>query len=427
MTSTPAIAASNLSQRAQRSADQAIGRLMAQALAHPDLISLAAGFVDNATLPVAATQAALAELSADEATLRKSLQYDSSAGSASLRAVLAEWAYRKWDYRPNIDNVILTAGSNQLLHLLAETVFDPGDIVIAAAPTYFVYMGTLNAAGVRVVGVEADDDGIQVSRIAEQLERIEHAGEAERVKAVYVVTDFDNPAGSCLSRQRRGELVELLERWNSRHARCLLISDCAYTELRYSGEDIPPILDDHPNASDFVVEAGTFSKSFSPGIRVGWGVVPDDLVAPMLGLKSGIDFGSPHFSQALVQRAIESGKVDAHLPVIREAYSRKLQATLAALEKHFGNVESAHWRSPEGGLYVWVTLPEHLNASEGGPLWRAAIDAGVLYVPGDFCYPSEGAPTQRNTIRLSFGVANETGIEQGIERLASAVRLVASS
>jgi len=344
-----------------------------------------------------------------------------------MRSVLAEWAYRKWDYRPSIENVILTAGSNQLLHLLSECVLDPGDIVLAAAPTYFVYMGTLNAAGVRVIGVEADDDGVQVNRIAEQLERIEQAGEAERVKAVYVVTDFDNPAGSCLSQQRRLELVELIQRWNSRHGRVLLISDCAYSELRYAGEDIPPILADHPDASNFVVEAGTFSKSFSPGIRVGWGVLPDDLVAPMLGLKSGIDFGSPHFSQALMQRAIESGRVDAHLPVIREAYFGKLKVTLSALEKHFAGIEAAHWRRPEGGLYVWLTLPEHLDASEGGPLWQAAIEAGVLYVPGHFCYPSEGAPAQCNTIRLSFGVADEKGIDQGIERLAHAVRRVASN
>lgn len=415
-----------LSRRAGLSSDQPIGRLMAQALAYPELVSLAAGFVDNATLPVAATQAAMERLGSSATSLRRSLQYDASAGSLQLRDKLAQWSYRDWPgLNVPAERLILTAGSNQFLHLLADALLDPGDIVLAAAPTYFVFMGTLKGAGARVVGITADADGMCIDSLESELERLAAQGQADRVKAIYLVTDFDNPSGSSLSLERRERLLEIVRRWRAEHGPLLILSDNAYTELRYSGDPLPPLLALSDDTQHFVVEAGTFSKSYSPGVRVGWGVVPEPLVQPLLSLKSSIDFGSPHFSQVLMHGVLDSGALDEHLPLIRSSYQAKLQAMLDALQDCLGTQPGVSWCQPEGGLYVWLQLPEFMDAAEGGELWRRAIEAGVLYVPGHYCYPSEGCPVAKNTIRLSFGVQDAAGIRTGIERLAAAIQAVA--
>lgn len=417
-----------LSQRATLAKGQPIGKLMAQALQFPELVSLAAGFVDNATLPCEATTQSLQRLCADEGLLRRALQYDATAGSFELRSTLVEQSRQSstnWIEDP--DRIVLTSGSNQFLHLLSETLLNPGDIVLAAAPTYFVFMGTLRGIGVRVVGVPADDDGLCIDALEEQLDRLKKQGEAPRVKAVYSVTDFDNPAGSTLSLERRQRLLDLVARWRREQGPLMIWSDNAYQLLRYEGEPLPSLTKMVPEAADYVVEIGTFSKSYSPGIRVGWGVVPQGLVPPLLEMKSNMDFGSPHFSQLLLQQVLSSGAFDRHLPFIRDGYRIKLNAMLSALEAQFGETPGVHWRKPKGGLYVWLTLPEHIDTSESGRLWRHATENGVLYVPGHYCFPTEGTPIQKNTIRLSFGVQSPEGIADGVARLAVAVHQLCNS
>lgn len=399
---------------------------MAEAIRHPHLISLAAGFVDNVTLPCHSVAACLQAVLADESRLRKSLQYDSTAGNLQLRETLAEWCYRDYPAaKPQVDRIILGAGSNQLLHLIAETMYDPGDIVLAASPTYFVYMGTLHSMGVRVIGVQADENGMCLDSLQEHLERLAANGEAHLVKAIYIVTDFDNPSGSTLSLPRRQGLLDIARNWRQRHGPLLVLSDNAYQHLRYKGEPLPPLLALADDASEFVVDLGTFSKSFSPGIRVGWGVFPSAIIDHLLGVKSSIDFGSPHFAQVLMTEVIRSSAWENHQPGLLNAYRLKLQAMLAALDAKAGSIPGITWRQPQGGLYVWLSLPEHLDASENGPLWTAATQQGVLYVPGHHCFPSEGQPILRNTIRLSFGVLGSEKLTEGIERLCNAIESVA--
>ncbi|MEM8734810.1 MAG: PLP-dependent aminotransferase family protein [Planctomycetota bacterium] len=414
-----------LSQRALLAQGQAIGKLMAQALKYPELISLAAGFVDNATLPSEASTEAMRALSEDPSKLLRALQYDSTAGDRAFRECLAEWCYRDVpECRPDPDRIILTSGSNQFLHLLSEAVLDPGDIVITAAPTYFVYLGTLKGVGAKVIGVRADEDGMCMDALESTLAELRASGEGDRVKAIYTVTEFDNPAGSSLSLERRKRLLSLAESWHESVGPLLVLSDNAYELLRYEGESLPSLLSLSERAEEYVVELGTFSKSFSPGIRVGWGVVPKSLVDFLLDMKSNMDFGSPHFSQMLMHEVIASGALEQHLPKIRDGYRKKLDAMLTALEDSFQGVEGVHWRRPQGGLYVWLTLPEGTDTAEGGLLWNAAVEKGVLYVPGHHCFPPNGEPVARNTIRLSFGVQDAAGIRDGIQKLAAAVASV---
>lgn len=413
-----------LSRRAELATGPAIGKLMAQALAHPDLISLAAGFVDNATLPTQATERCFEEISKSPSSLKRALQYDATAGDLELRKLIAEWSYKDFSgATPCPERLLLTAGSNQFLHLITEAIINPGDIVLVAAPTYFVYLGTLRGVDARVIGIPADEDGISTEALREKLEELAASGHASRVKAIYSVTEFDNPAGSTLSAKRRQELVELAAKWRAEHGPVVVFSDNAYQLLRYQGDSIAPVSTFHEEADDFVIELGTFSKSFSPGIRVGWGVVPEWLVPTLLDMKSNLDFGSPHFSQVLMTEVISSGALDQHLPVIRAGYQVKLTAMLDALDRHFGSHEEVHWRTPNGGLYVWLTFPEHVETSETGEFWNACLEQGVLYVPGHHCFPAEMADTKtttRNKIRLSFGVQDAQSIRAGIEKLALA-------
>jgi 2-aminoadipate transaminase len=403
--------------------DKLISRLMAEALARPELISLAAGFVDQATLPVEATREALQALWSDPARARAALQYGTTIGHKHLReAIVARMAAADRaagvDRAATTDQVVVTAGSNQLLHLVADTLLDPGDIVLSAAPSYFVFMATLANVGARSVGVEIDGEGILPEALERELARRKAAGELARVKAVYAITYYDNPTGISTSRARREQLIEIARRW-SLEGKIYLIEDAAYRELRYYGDDLPSLFS-LDGAGDRVIHAGTFSKPYSPGIRVGWGILPRELVGPVLSQKGNVDFGSPHFNQVLMTTAMETGLFDRHAAGLRESYRAKLDATLAAAEAHLCPL-GVEWIRPAGGLYVWLRLPQAIDSGIDGPLFPRAIAEGMLYVPGECCYPREGCPRPRNMIRLSFGVPSIAEIGLGVEALGRAL------
>jgi 2-aminoadipate transaminase len=401
--------------------------LMSRALANPELISLAAGFVDQSTLPVAETHSALQSLFADVEAACAALQYGTTPGYPPLRELLLQLTLgspsasdvrRQFD----VEHVVVTAGSNQLLHLVLESIANPGDIVLCAAPTYLVVLGTIANLGARSVGVAIDEQGMIPEALEESLRAIERAGELARVRAIYLIPYFDNPCGVTMPLDRAARIVEIARAW-SRHHQIYVLADEAYRELRYSGDDIPSVLT-LDAGRDTVIAAGTFSKSFSPGIRVGWGVLPDELIAPVCSQKGNIDFGSPNFSQHLMWRVLDSGQFASHVLAIRAGYRLKLEAMRAAADVHLKSIDGVRWQVPRGGLYLWVELPEGIDAGPNGKLFDAAIAEGVLYVPGQYCFPGEGEPVRCSTMRLSFGVQSSERIGQGIEALGRAVRRV---
>ncbi|MEX2187108.1 MAG: PLP-dependent aminotransferase family protein [Pirellulales bacterium] len=421
-----------LSSRVASSGEPPISDLMHRALAHPHLISLAAGFVDRQSLPVAETAEAVAALAADGDVARTALQYGTTLGHARLREyvlddVLAADMQTRAASKVTTERVVLTAGSNQLLHLATECLCDPGDIVLCAAPTYFVYLGLLAGLGVRAIGVEADRDGLIPDAVEAELARRAAAGEARRVKAVYVVSYYDNPSSATLSLDRRSRLLDVVRRWSRDNGQQLFVlEDAAYRELRYDADDLPSVRS-FDEAGDTVVYAGTFSKSFSPGLRVGWGILPPALIDPVCHFKGHIDFGSAHFNQVLMARVIESNLYRPHIAQLRDVYRGKLSAMLDACERHLGKLPGVRWHAPHGGLYVWLTLDERLDAGPRGPLFDRAVRAGMLYVPGEFSFAPDGVSPQKNTIRLSFGVQPPEGIEQGIAALAKAIKEAANA
>jgi len=413
------------SNRAQLAAGQPISELMSRALENPDLISLAAGFVDNDTLPAEPVRQASAALVGDPDAAKAALQYGTTPGHSALREMLLERARQVDGLEASVpvDQIVITAGSNQLLHLVSESLLDPGDIVLCASPSYFVYLGLLAGLDARAVGVTSDDAGMIPEALEESLARLGAAGELSRVKAVYLVPYFDNPGGVTMPLERRAAVVDIAKRW-SRRQRIHVISDEAYRPLRYWGDDIPStrICDDN---GDTVVVAGTFSKSFSPGIRVGWGILPPHLVGPVNDQKGNVDFGSPNFNQHLMTKVLEMGLFEPHVERICSEYRKKLTAMLEAADEHLAPLEGVRWLRPTGGLYVWVRLPEQIRTGMSDPLFDAALSEGVLYVPGQYCYPREGEPACRSAMRLSFGVQSCERIREGVEKLARAIAAVA--
>jgi 2-aminoadipate transaminase len=413
-----------LSQRAEWAAGQPISDLMSRALAEPELISLAAGFVDQQTLPIEPTREALASLFADDSSARAALQYGTTPGFPPLReALLERWLARDACYHElSIEQVIVTAGSNQLLHLVGESLLDPDDIVLCTAPTYLVFLGALSNLGARSLGVPVDPYGMLPEALERTLRQLDERGELRRVKAIYLVPYYDNPCGITMPLERRARIVDIARRWSRDH-RIHVIADEAYRDLRYAGDDIPSTLtvDDE---GDTVIVTGSFSKSFSPGVRVGWGILPRDLMGPVCSQKGNIDFGSPNFSQHLMAEVLTRGLFETHLARIRQSYRVKLQAMLEALQAELGALSGVSWFRPTGGLYVWVQLPQELSAGPDGPLFDRALQEGMLYVPGEYCYPTLGEPVRHNTLRLSFGVQTPEKIEQGVAALARAIRQV---
>ena len=245
-TTSPTITSYPLSLRASQAAGQPISDLMSRALANPKLISLAAGFVDQQTLPVEPTREALEKIWADPVESHAALQYGTTPGFLPLREAIAEY-YADADglsvLPPSPEQIVVTAGSNQLLHLVAESILDPGDLVLCASPSYFVFLGTLSNLGARSYGVAVDEDGMIPASLEAALGEIDAEGELSRVKAIYLVTYFDNPRGISTPLARRMEIVRIAEKW-SRENRIYVIDDAAYRELRYDGDDEPILFAD---------------------------------------------------------------------------------------------------------------------------------------------------------------------------------------
>ncbi|MBW3541802.1 MAG: PLP-dependent aminotransferase family protein, partial [Planctomycetes bacterium] len=316
--------------------------------------------------------------------------------------------------------LVLTTGSQQLLSLVGEVLLDPGDICLVAAPTYFVFLGVLNGLGARAVPIATDEDGMRMDALESELVRLDVAGELARVKLIYLVSYFENPSGISLSLERREEAVELARRW-SHAGRIFILEDAAYRELHYDGPQLPSVWSFDPTG-ETVIYAQTFSKSFSPGLRVGYGVLPQELIAPICDRKGNEDFGSANFNQHLLSTVFEEDLYGSHVRLVCDSYRRKRDAMLTAADRWFGNLPDVEWVHPQGGLYVWMTLPEHIDTGFESELFRRAVHGEeVMYVPGELFYAGPPADRPRHQMRLSYGVQTPAGIEEAMRRLSRAV------
>jgi 2-aminoadipate transaminase len=420
--------AAGLSSMAQRTTEPPISWLMKTALERPGLISLAAGFTDNTSLPREEVLELIQQILGAPSSGQAALQYGSTAGDVTLRSLTAdhfgrlERAAGIAQQQPSVEETVITTGSQQLLYLITEALCDPGDIVLVEDPTYFVYLGILQSRGVRPFGITCDAEGMLPESLRQTLVFLKERGEIERVKMLYGVTYFQNPSGRTTSWKRKQELVGILDEFEDSAGHPIyFLEDAAYRELRFTGADIPSAR----SLSRNVLYAGTFSKPFASGARLGFGFLPEPVRTAVLRLKGNHDFGSPNFLQQLLRLAFEKGVYQRHLGTIARRYSEKaavMQKALAGILQH-----KAQWEIPQGGLYFWVRFPPDLNLSAGSRFFQRALDAGVLYVPGSLCYCEDPRrPIPQNEMRLSFGGTAIANIGTGIEHLGEAVRVLES-
>ena len=409
-----------LSQRAARTQVPAISGLVAKPLEDPEIISLAAGLVDHQSLPFEEVREVLNRIFDSNDTAKNSLQYGTTIGYNALRKSLAERLESKGVAAPvNPNHIAVTSGSQQLLFLASEVLLDPGDIVLVEDPTYFVYLGALEAIGARVIGVATDNDGLIPEALEQRLEELKAADEISRVKILYLLTYYQNPRGTSIPWSRREKIYEIVQRYTA-DSYIYILEDAAYVDLRYDGPEIPLMKTLDPD-NERIILAMTFSKGFSPGLRIGYGYLPEELVQPVLSQKGNQDFGTSNFAQYIAYHALASGYFDEHGKIVRERYRRKRDVMLKVIREEFPKEVS--YIEPDGGLYVWATLPEGISTSPGSKFFDEALARKVIYVPGAYCYAQEpGITKPDNQLRLCYGYIEEQPMIEGLRRLAAALK-----
>ena len=432
-----------LSAKGRRTEEPPIGWLMNLALSRPGLISLAAGFTDSATLPAAETRTIAERILNRPRSARAALQYGSTFGLDELREITARRIYEldrqavaaaeeaspgsgavlpaKEAYAPK--RVLITNGSQQLLYLATEALCDPGDIALLEDPTYFVFLGIAQSFGLRCRGVATGPQGVEPEALEAALDRIERAGELDRVKLLYLVSYYQNPTGRSASWEAKRRVAEVLARFERKLGRPIyVLEDAAYREMGFAPGGAPSMLC-APGGPERTVYSGTYSKPFATGLRIGFGLLPPGLFETAGRLKNNHDFGTANFQQHILAEALRSGVYDAHLEVLRRRYARKARWMARAIAANFP--PEAEWSPPSGGMYFWIRWPRRMRVGPGSRLFREALASDVLYVPGRFCYAKdETRKIPDREMRLSFGNATRREIEEGTARLAAAARKV---
>jgi len=368
----------------------------------PEVISLAGGQPDTSTFPpelYAELQARIAR-----GQVARALQYGPTEGMAAVReAIVTVMAAEGMATDP--DDILVTAGGQQVIDLVCKTLIDPGDVIVAEAPTYPGAVPTFSAYEADVVQIAMDADGMRVDELEQTLDRLDREGRTP--KFVYTIPSFQNPGGVTLSLERRRRLVALA------HARELLVlEDNPYGLLRYEGAPLPTLrsLD---GGGEFVIYLGTFSKILSAGVRLGWTVAPRPVLEKLALGKQGTDLCSSTLGQVWVAEYFRAGDWEGYLGVLRDLYARRRDVMLAALEEHFP--PEATWTRPQGGLFLWATLPDYLDTTD---LLARALREDVAFVPGRAAYlDGRGG----SSMRLNFSGVGDDDIREGVRRIGRVI------
>jgi 2-aminoadipate transaminase len=367
----------------------------------PEVISLAGGMPDTSTFPpdtYAALMASVAERSCAQA-----LQYGPTEGFASAARCIGEVMAAE-GMTLDEDEVLVTTGGQQVIDLVCKTLVDPGDVIVAEAPTYPGAVPTFCSYEADVVQIELDAEGMRVDELEETLDRLEREG--RRPKFIYTVPTFQNPAGVTMSLPRRERLVRLA------HERELLVlEDNPYGLLRYEGEPLPPLY--ALDGGAFVIYLGTFSKILSPGIRLGWAAAPRPVLQKLNLGKQAADLCSSSMTQLFVSAYFEQGDWRAYVNSLVDIYRVRRDAMLEALAEHFPR--EAAWTRPRGGLFIWATLPDYIDTTD---LLARALREDVAFVPGRAAYlDGRGG----SSMRLNFSGVDERQIREGVRRIGAVV------
>ncbi len=379
------------SERAWKMKSSAIREIL-KITERPEIISFAGGLPAPELFPIEEIKEACIKVL--EQNGDKALQYSLTMGYPPLRKFLAD-RLSKAGTELTEENILITCGSQQGLDLVGKVFIDPGCFVVVEDPTYLGALQAFNAYGPHYTTVDMDQNGIVIDQVSEAIRK-------SKPRFIYVVPNFQNPSGITMSFERRKLLVELAQEYY-----IPIIDDNPYGELRYSGEDVPSL---KRLGGDLVIQLGTFSKIILPGTRLGWIAASREVMGVFERMKQGTDLHTNTLAQYVIYEYVKEGNLDRHIEKIKEAYARRMKVMLQALEDYFP--EEITWTRPEGGLFLWVKLPEGTSATE---LLDKAISEKVAYVPGKFFFARED---KDNTLRLNFCTMSEQMIEEGIKRLA---------
>ena len=358
----------------------------------PGIISFAGGLPSPKTFPVEAFAAACETVLRTDG--RAALQYAASEGYRPL----CEWVAASMPWDVSADQVLITTGSQQGLDLVAKVLIDEGSTVLVETPTYLGALQAFTPMEPNIVSVDSDAEGVDVDDLA---------AKAKGARFLYVLPNFQNPTGRSMSEARRAALVE-----RAAAIGLPLVEDNPYGDLWFDQPPPKPLTARNPEGCIYL---GSFSKVLAPGLRLGYVIAPKAIMPKLLQAKQAADLHSPSFNQRMVSEVLKDGFIDRHVPTIRALYKSQCHAMLEALKTEMAGLD-VQWNSPDGGMFLWVRLPEGMNAVE---LLPKAVDKGVAFVPGAAFYADHADP---RTLRLSFVTASVEEIHIGIAALAQAVR-----
>jgi 2-aminoadipate transaminase len=367
----------------------------------PGIISFAGGLPSPKTFPIPQFAAACAKVLANDG--QAALQYAASEGFPALREFVAQQLSQQsaaagvaWKVDP--DQVLITTGSQQALDLIAKILIDKDSPVLVETPAYLGALQAFTPMEPKYVSIASDDEGVLIDDVERK---------AKDARFIYVIPNYQNPTGRSMSEARRATLSQ-----TARELNLPIIEDNPYGDLWF---DTPPPASLTARNPDGCIYMGSFSKTLAPGLRLGFLVAPKALYPTLLQAKQAADLHTPSFNQRLVAEVLKDGFIDRHVPTIRALYKSQCEAMLAALQRELADTD-IQWNQPTGGMFLWLTLPAHLNATD---LLPKAVARNVAFVPGAAFYADQ---PQHNTLRLSFVTASVAQINIGVAALAAVLK-----
>ena len=367
----------------------------------PGVISFAGGLPFSGLFPIEEMKDIVNTVLDREGEI--ALQYGPTEGDGRLIEFLAGWMKETEGADVGKDNVLIVSGSQQALDLIGKIFIDPGDPIIIGLPSYLGAIQAFKSFRANMVGARLDKQGINVDTVADILRT--YTAKGQKIKFIYVVPDFQNPSGVTLSLERRERLLELCYEYE-----VVLVEDSPYRDLRFRGEPLPMVRTLDKGGHAFSLH--TFSKLLFPGTRLGWIVADKAIMEKLVMAKQPTDLCTSPLNQSIVYEFCQRGLLKSHIPKIIELYRKKRDVMIKALERYMPEGSGIDWTHPEGGLFLWLTLPENMDAGE---MFPKAVEKKVAYVVGSaFHFDRSG----QNTMRLNFSYPSEEQIEEGIKRLA---------
>ncbi len=366
---------------------------------NPEIISFGGGLPNPQSFPVEAISKAVNQLLTESGS--DALQYSTTEGYEPLREYIAQ-RYSSQGLNVTADEILITNGSQQCLDLVGKVFVDKNDKIILEKPTYLAAIQAFSLYEPEFKSVTLQEDGVDLDALEDILSN-------EDVKLFYAVTSFHNPTGITYSKRKREKLAKLLKKYET-----VFIEDNPYGEIRFMGDFIPPV----KSCLDEGILFGSFSKIVSPGMRLGWIVAPEDVMDKLIIAKQASDLHSNYFTQRVVYQYLKTNPVDEHIQKIRNLYKNQRNLMIRMMEKYFP--PEVEYTQPEGGMFLWVTLPPGTSSME---LFDMAIEENVAFVPGQAFY-ADGSG--ENTMRLNFTNSDDKSIEEGIKRLGIAIEKLLS-